>query len=123
MVAKGKDFVCPIVDACKENKLNDNRKRLLALAEKFGCDLYINGHEHNGKYPVGKAGTMSVVNCSTVTAQGGPASFAVFEMRDDKAVFSVYSRAVAEETPEGEVKIVDTPKKLYEREVPLKPIR
>ena len=64
---KGKDFVCPIVDACKENKFNDNRKKLLALAEKCGCDLYINGHEHNGRYPVGKVGNLSDINCGTVT--------------------------------------------------------
>ena len=114
------NFKWPIFDACKENGFSDNRKKVLAIAEKYGCDLFLNGHEHNGKFPVGKAGTMSVVNCGSVT---GSASFAVFEMHDDKAVFSVYSRAVAEETPEGEVKIVDTPRKLYEREVPLKPIR
>ena len=63
----GKDFICPIVDACKENKMNDNRRKLLALCERYGCDLYINGHEHNGAYPVAKVGPLSNINCGTPT--------------------------------------------------------
>ncbi|MBR1588900.1 MAG: metallophosphoesterase, partial [Kiritimatiellae bacterium] len=118
---KGKDFVCPIVDACKENKLNDNRKRLLALAEKFGCDLYINGHEHNGRYPVGKAGTLSDINCGTVT--GDKASWCIVEMHPDKAVFNVYSRAAAVEAPDGKVTYTRLPQRLFTREIPLMPIR
>ena len=72
---------------------------------------------------VGKAGTMSVVNCGTVTAQSGKSSFAIVEMRDDKAVFTVYSRAVAEEGPDGVVSFTGRPERLFVREVPLVPIR
>lgn len=118
---KSKDFVCPIIDACKENKFNDNRKKILALAEKYGCDLYINGHEHNGGYPVAKAGCMSDINCGTVT--GNKASWAIVEMHPDKAVFNVYSRAAAAEAPDGKVTYTQLPQKLFTREIPLKPIR
>ena len=118
---KGPDFVCPIVDACKENKFNDNRKRLLALAEKCGCDLYINGHEHNGRYPVGKVGSLSDINCGTVT--GAQASWSIVEIHPDKAVFNVYSRAAAVETPDGKVTYTQLPQRLFTREIPLMPIR
>ena len=118
---KGKDFVCPIVDACKENKFNDNRKKLLALAEKCGCDLYINGHEHNGRYPVGQIGNLSDINCGTVT--GAQASWAIVEIHPDKAVFNVYSRAAAVEAPDGKVTYTQLPQRLFTREIPLKPIR
>ena len=118
---KGKDFVCPIIDACKENKFSDNRKRLLALAEKCGCDLYINGHEHNGRYPVGKVGNLSDINCGTVT--GAQASWAIVEIHPDKAVFNVYSRAAAVEAPDGKVTYTQLPQRLFTREIPLKPIR
>jgi predicted phosphodiesterase len=118
---KGKDFVCPIIDACKENKFNDNRKRILALAEKYGCDLYINGHEHNGRYPTAKVGSMTDINCGTVT--GAKASWAIVEMHPDKAVFNVYSRAAAVEAPDGTVTYSQLPQRLFTREIPLKPIR
>lgn len=123
VVLDDKNFKWPIFDACKENGFNDNRKRILALAEKYGCDLFINGHEHNGKYPVGKAGPMSVINCGTVTAQGGGASFAIVEMHADKAVFNVYSRAQVTESSAGGVTLTETPRRLFTREIPLKPIR
>ena len=118
---KSEDFACPIIDACKENKFNDNRKRLLALAEKFGCDLFINGHEHNGRYPVGRAGCLSDVNCGTVT--GAQASWSIVEIHPDKAVFNVYSRAAAVETSEGNITYTQLPKRLFTREIPLKPMR
>ena len=118
---KGKDFVCPIIDACKENKFNDNRKRLLALAEKFGCDLYINGHEHNGRYPVGNVGNLSDINCGTVT--GAQASWAIVEIHHDKALFNVYSRAAAVETPDGKFSYTQLPQRLFTREIPLTPIK
>lgn len=118
---KGKDFICPIIDACKENKFNDNRKKLLSLAEKYGCDLYINGHEHNGGYPMAKAGCMTDINCGTVT--GSRASWAIVEMHPDKAIFNVYSRAAATEAPDGKVEFTRLPQRLFTREIPLKPIR
>ena len=118
---RGKDFVCPIIDACKENKFSDNRKKLLALAEKYGCDLYINGHEHNGRYPVGKVGNLSDINCGTVT--GAQASWAIVEIHSDKAVFNVYSRAVAVEAPDGKVSYTQLPQRLFTREIPLRPIK
>ena len=118
---KGNDFICPIIDACKENKFNDNRKRILALAEKYGCDLYINGHEHNGRYPTAQAGCMTDINCGTVT--GSKASWAIVEMHSDKAIFNVYSRAAAVEAPDGTVTYSQLPQRLFSREIPLKPIR
>ena len=118
---KSEDFVCPIIDACEENKFNDNRRRVLALAEKYGCDLYINGHEHNGRYPVGKVGSLSDVNCGTVT--GDKASWSIVEIHPDKAVFNVYSRAAAVETPDGRIEYTQLPQRLFTREVPLAPIR
>ena len=120
----GKDFVHPIIDACKENKMNDNRRKLLALAEKYGCDLFINGHEHNGRYPVGRAGAVADINCGSVTGdpKDGAGAFAIVEIHPTKAVFNVYSRATAEEK-DGAVVITATPKRLFAREIPLKPIR
>lgn len=117
------DFRWPIFDACAENGWSDNRKRLLDLAAKYGCDLYLHGHEHHPGYPVGRAGTMSVVNAATVTAQKGPASFAVVEMLPDRARLHVYSRAVAEETPDGTVRFTALPRRLFTRDIALTPIR
>lgn len=121
----GKDFVHPIVDACPENKMSDNRRKLIALAEKYGCDLFVNGHEHNGGYPVGKAGPMSDVNCGTLTGdpQKGQGAFAIVEIHSDKAVFNVYSRAAVEEGEGGVCTVTAKPKRLFAREVPLRPIR
>lgn len=117
------NFKWPIFNACRENGFSDNRARIVAIAEKYGCDLFINGHEHNPDYPVGKAGCMSVVNCGTVTAQYGKASFAIVEIHDDKAVFNVYSRAQVEESPDGGVVLAKSPRRLFSREVPLTPRR
>lgn len=121
----GKDFVHPIIDACKENKMSDNRRKLLALAEKYGCDLFINGHEHNGRYPVGKAGPMSDINCGTLTGDpaSGQGAFAIVEIHPDKAVFNVYSRAAVAEGDGGVCTVTARPKRLFAREIPLKPIR
>ena len=121
VVLDDRNFKWPIFDACEANKWNDNRRRILALAEKYGCDLFINGHEHNNGYPVGKAGTMGVINCGTVTAPSGKGSFAIVEMHPEKAVFTVYSRAVAEESGDGKAKIVEEPRRLFVREIPLTP--
>lgn len=104
-------FRWSIFGACAENGFNGNRERLLALAERYGCDLYLHGHEHAAGYHVGRAGTMSVVNCATVTAQNGQESFAVVELLPELARFHVYSRADAGVAP----------RKLYLREVPLRP--
>ena len=118
----GADFHCPIVGACKENGMNANRDRLLALCGKYGCDLYINGHEHNGGYPVAKVGPLHDINCGTVTAESGGGAFAVVEMFPDRALFHVYTRAAAEER-DGKVVVTARPRKLFVREIPLKPIR
>ena len=108
----GRDFICPIVGPCKENGMNDNRARLLALAEKYGCRLFINGHEHNGDYPVGRAGCLADVNCGTVTAETGGA-FAIVEIDDRQAVFHVYSRAEVDES--GSLTV--SPRRLFTRTV------
>jgi predicted phosphodiesterase len=124
IVLDDKNFSAPIFNACKENKFNDNRRKLLALAEQYGCDLYINGHEHNGHYPVGKAGILSDINCGTVTgSQGG---WAIVEIHPEKAVFNVYSRAIAKETTDAKghaagVEYTQLPSRLFTREIPLKP--
>ena len=120
----GADFVHPIVGACPENGMSDNRGRLLELAKRYGCDLFINGHEHNGRYPVGRAGALYDVNCGSMTCDpsGGAGAFAVVEIADDRAVFTVYSRAVAEERG-GECVVTARPRRLFVREIPLRPIR
>ena len=120
----GKDFVCPILDACKENKMNDNRRRLLALCEKYGCDLYMNGHEHDGRYPVGRAGVLNDINCGTLTGnpKSGQGAFAIVEIHPEKAVFNVYSRADVRES-DGKLVVTAKPKRLFAREIPLRPIR
>ncbi len=115
----GKNFVHPIVDACPSNKNNDNRRKLLALCEKYGCDLFINGHEHNAGWPAERVGPLTDVNCGTVTGVKG--SFGIVELYLDKAVFNVYSRAVAEEK-DGKVVFTQEPARLFTREVTLKPI-
>ena len=124
----GASFVHPIIDACRENGMNDNRRRLLAAAERFGCDLFINGHEHNGEFPVGKVGSLQDINCGTVTACprcvpnaecGG--AFAIVEIWPYKAVFYVYSRAEVEER-DGRCVVTETPRRLFIREIPLRPL-
>ena len=64
---------------------------------------------------------MTDINCGTVT--GPKASWAIVEMHPDKAVFNVYSRAVAVEAPDGTVTYSQLPQRLFTREIPLKPIR
>ena len=121
----GKDFICPIVDACKENKMNDNRRKLLALCERYGCDLYINGHEHNGSYPVAKVGPLSDINCGTPTCNPpkpggkGGGAFAIAEITGTQALFHVYSRARVSATGALEA----PPQRLFTREIPLTPLR
>ncbi len=124
------NFKWPIMDACKENGGSDNRRKLLDIARKYGCDLFINGHEHNGGYPVGKAGTMGVINCGSVTSSpprpdavhGSNGAFAVVEMHPDMAVFNVYSRADVREDG-GTTVVAQRPRRLFVREIPLKPLR
>lgn len=123
------NFKWPVFDACKENGFSDNRRRILALAEKYGCDLFINGHEHNPQYPVGKAGSMRVINCGSIAAPASrdafadeSGTFAIVEIQDDRAVFAVYSRAVAKEAAEGEICYVQLPSRRFTREIVLKPI-
>ena len=116
------DFQCPIVGACRENGMSASRDRLLALCAKYGCDLYLNGHEHNGRYPVGQVGNLRDINCGTLTANPGSGGFAVVELHPDRAVFTIYSRAVVEER-EGKAVLTARPRRLFVREVPLRPIR
>ena len=115
----GRNSVCPIVDACRENGWSPNRSRLIALAEKYGCRLYIHGHEHNGNFPVVRVGPMTSVNCGSVTAETGGGAFAVFEIGDDLVKVHVYSRASAEERG-GRAVVTERPKKLFVREFGLK---
>lgn len=110
----GPDFAHPIIGPCPQNGMNDNRARLLRLAEKYGCRLFLNGHEHNGKWPIGRAGTLWDLNCGTLSAYPKPAprvesggAFAIVEIDDDEARFTVYTRA-----PELKV--------LFVRTIPLK---
>ena len=88
IVLDDKNFCWPIYDACAENKYNNNRQRLLELCEQYGADFYINGHEHNGNYPVGKAGPLSDINVGSTTG-----FWATVEMHKRKAVFDIYTRA------------------------------
>ena len=127
-----KNFRWPLLDGHVENGvvINDNRNKLLALCEKYGCDLYLHGHEHNGTWPSGRTGCVTDVNCGTVTAapemsasdreSGG--AFAIVEMSDDKAVFHVYSRAAVAER-DGACVVTAPPRRLFVREISLKPIK
>lgn len=118
-ISQDKNFTWPIYDACEENGYNNNRQKLLALAEEYGCDFYINGHEHNANYPIGKAGTLSNINIASATSR-----WAVVEIHNRKIVFDVYSTAVANKetgeiiTPVTYVKRVEqslTPKSVLTR--------
>lgn len=113
----GRDFVHPIIDACPSNRQNDNRRRLLALCTRYGCDLFINGHEHNDAWPVGHVGPLADVNCGTVTSEKG--AFAIVEIHPDHARFTVYDRAVAEER-NGAVVYTRLPARRFVRDVPLR---
>ena len=115
---KSKDFHHPIIGACKENGMSPNRDRLVGLAEKYGVKLMINGHEHNGRYPVGKAGALSDINCGTLAAGKNTGAFAVVEIDDAEARFTVYSRAFVEER-DGEAVVTDAPRRLFEKKIPL----
>ena len=112
----GENFVNPIVGPCKENGMNANRDRLLSVAERYGCRLFINGHEHNGNYPVGMAGKIADINCGTVTAEHGGGSFAIVEIDNREARFHVYSRAYVEER-DGKVAVIARPRKLFVRKI------
>jgi len=100
-------FCWPILDACKENGMSDNRAKLLSLAQKYGCRLYLNGHEHTFGYPYSPVGKMVDVNGSSV-AEG---QWALVEMTGDKVVFNIYSTAKASHTPDGKVEITSLPEK------------
>lgn len=123
IVTGSPDFHLPILDACSENKFNGNRERLLALSEKYGCSLYISGHEHNGAFPVGRAGPLADISCGSVT--GAKGAWSVVEIDDDRAVFSIYSRAEArgpeDAERESEVVYERLPQRLFTREIPLTP--
>lgn len=114
---RSRDFIHPIVDACQENRMNDNRRRLLDLAEKCGCDLFINGHEHNSRWPFARFGRMADVNCGTVT--NASAAFAVVEIGDTAASFCVYSRAKVS----ADGSLVANPRRQFSFEVPIAPLR
>ena len=105
--------------------MNDNRRKLLALCERYGCDLYINGHEHNGSYPVAKVGPLSDINCGTPTCNPpspggkGGGAFAIAEITPSQALFHVYSRAKVS----GSGALEAPPQRLFTREIPLVPLR
>ena len=88
IVLDDKNFGWPILDACAENSYNGNRQRLLDLCEKYGADLYINGHEHNANYPIGKAGPLTDISIGSTTSH-----WAIVEIHKRKAVFDIYTRA------------------------------
>lgn len=114
-------FGWPIFDACPENGMSDNRRKLLALAAKYGCDLYLNGHEHNARWPFGRVEGLIDVNCGTMTDE--KAAFALVQIQSHRAVFNVYSRAVCRETAPGAYETVQTPRRQFAFEVPLRPRR
>ncbi len=124
---RGKNFVHPIIDACKENKYNDNRKKLLMLAKQYGCSLYLNGHEHNSNYPVepidlgdGKA-WLHDVNCGSVTSN--TAAWAIFTIYPNSFRTTMYTRAKVRETENGAIEVVQTPKVLSEKRISFKATR
>jgi predicted phosphodiesterase len=96
-ISHEKNFTWPIYDACPENGYSNNRQKLLDLAEEYGCDFYINGHEHNANYPTGKAGILTDINIASATSR-----WAVVEIHNRKIVFDVYSTAIAN-TKTGEI--------------------
>lgn len=108
-------FKNPIVDACEANGWNDNRAKLLALAEEYGIRLYISGHEHNDKYPVGKVGQLYNINCGSL-AEG---KWSVVEISPDKALFHVYTRAQAAYAEDGSVVFTALPEKVETIVIPL----
>lgn len=112
------DFTNSIIGPCPENEMNDNRARLLAVARECGCRLFINGHEHNGRYPTATFDGLTDINCGTVTQEGGGGAFAVVEMTSEAATFHVYTRATAEERA-GKVVFTELPRKLFTRRIPL----
>ena len=111
----------PILDACPENGWDGNRERLLEAARRYGCDLYLNGHEHNGAYPVAKVGPLSDINCGTPTCNPtgkSSGAFAIVEITGTQALFHVYSRARVSATGALEA----PPQRLFTREIPLTPL-
>lgn len=117
IAAAGKNFVHPIIDACESNKQNNNRRKLLDLCKRYGCDLFINGHEHNAKWPFESVDSVVNINCGSVTSVDS--SFAIVEVHSDKTIFNVYSRAVVKENG-GELVTVKKPSRQFSRVIAAK---
>ena len=98
-------FSWPIVDACPANGMNDNRAKLLALCEKYGCSLYINGHEHSKQTQVGMFGGTPDVNCGAFVE----GSWYVVEIKGDEALFHQYTIADAEAALPEKVQTITVP--------------
>ena len=106
--AIAEEFTCPIKDACPENGMNDNRSKLLALAEQYGCRLFINGHEHRQDYPVAKVGNMYDINCGSCVE----GTWSVVELTDKEALFHIYSMAKVEENADGQTMCTAMPERI-----------
>lgn len=106
------NFGYAIVDACSYNYYNNNRQKIMALCEEYGCELYLSGHEHNNNFPVGKAGILSDINLGTATEMWGLA-----EVKEDAFVLDIFT--IAKANPEtGE--IIKRPEKIRTITLPLR---
>ncbi|MBO4595504.1 MAG: metallophosphoesterase [Bacteroidales bacterium] len=112
-------FKWHIYDACEANGWNDNRQKILDLAEKYNIRLYINGHEHNRDFPVEKVGNMYDINCGAV-ASGDQGKWSLVEITPDKALFHIYTRANTELAPDGSTVFTSLPALERTIEIPLK---
>ncbi len=87
-IVEGENFYSPIPHAQpvpkRDIEMQDfGREKILELAEKYGAELYLNGHEHQPNLPVGTAGTLTDFNIGSLGNQG---LYAVVTIKGDKAI-------------------------------------
>ncbi len=87
-IAEGKNFYAPIPHAQPVPKrdlvwVDFGREKILELAEKYGAELYFNGHEHQTDLPVGTAGTLTNFSIGSL---GNHGFFAVVTVDKERAV-------------------------------------
>lgn len=89
IVKDNENFSCPIEDV--KNDIDFGRGKILELAEKYNCEVYFSGHEHNSSCPTGIAGTLTNYSIGSVTVpdDGGNQLFAEVTVTDSSMTVEI----------------------------------